>query len=176
PYGRRSDPVDAFALEEFRPEDGLAQLLWMNPAAVAAILMGQTAVAGEGSVALGRVTALDDMAYHTVTDAHGEAQALPCTDRLTTEAAHEAAVARGLMPVIGIRGRPEVRIASWQSLGGEALRGAWATGLAPRPPGPPAPEIDDAALEAIRAALPPPPPAAAGGTIAPDIAALLKGA
>ncbi|MEM6973778.1 MAG: type VI secretion system contractile sheath large subunit [Pseudomonadota bacterium] len=174
PYGKRSDPIDAFAFEEFVSGDGLSGLPWMNPAAAVLTLMAQSAALGDGRIVLGPVTTLDDLPYFVVTDEHGDQQALPVTDRLMTERAHEALIGRGLMPVIGIRGMPEARLGSFQSLGHETLRGPWTINAAPRPAGPPAPTLDPAVLaetlkprESVGQR--------AGGTMAPDLAMLLRG-
>ncbi|MEM9782878.1 MAG: type VI secretion system contractile sheath large subunit [Pseudomonadota bacterium] len=175
PYGKRSDPIDAFAFEEFTTGDGLSGLAWMNPAAMVLTLLAQSAALGDGRIALGQVTTLDDLPYHVVTDAHGDQQALPVTDRLMTEAAHEALIGRGLIPIIGIRGTPEARLGSFQSLGHEALRGPWSAHLPPRPAGPPPPTLDAATLAETLSPRSGPSASPGPGGMAPDLDALLRG-
>ena len=40
PYGKKSDPISAFAFEEFTPEEGLRGMLWGHPALLAATAAG----------------------------------------------------------------------------------------------------------------------------------------
>ena len=40
PYGKKSDPISAFAFEEFTPDEGLRGMLWGHPALLAASAAG----------------------------------------------------------------------------------------------------------------------------------------
>ena len=54
----------------------------------------------------------------------------------------ESFTARGIMPVVSIKGRDEVRLASFRALSGDELRGPW-SGVAPPEPSPPRPPAPD---------------------------------
>ena len=42
PYGKRTDPIDAFAFEEFSRQSGLSGMLWGHPAILTANLLAET--------------------------------------------------------------------------------------------------------------------------------------
>ena len=138
PYGAKTEPIDAFEFEEFTMQAGLSGLLWANPAVLAAILLAQSFRRNGPSMDLGSVMSLGGMPYHYVTDRHGDQVALPCTERNLTQSRVEFAMSRGFMPVVSIKGRDEVRLASFQSLAGGDILGPW-TGVAPPDPSPPDP-------------------------------------
>jgi hypothetical protein len=125
PYGARSEPIDAFDFEEFSLAEGLSGMLWGNPAALMAILLARGWTEDGRRMSLGRFTTVEDMPYHVVTDPHGDQVALPCTERRVTIDGAETVVARGIMPVLAVRGRDVLRIGSFQSLAGTEIAGPW---------------------------------------------------
>ncbi|WP_342773961.1 type VI secretion system contractile sheath domain-containing protein [Arenibacterium halophilum] len=148
PYGAKTEPTYEFDFEEFTMQDGLKSLLWANPVVLVAILLAQSFRANGKGMNLGSVMSLGGIPYHFVTDRHGDQVQLPCTERNLTEKTVEAVMARGLMPVVSIRGRDEIRLASFQALGGGTVLGPWSD-VPPPPPTAPkvtAPEPDDAEL------------------------------
>jgi type VI secretion system protein ImpC len=74
PYGKKSDPISAFAFEEFSSEGGLRGMLWGHPALLALCVMCRP----------GATLTIEDLPVHHYTDADGDVVALPCTDRLIT--------------------------------------------------------------------------------------------
>ncbi|MEM8577364.1 MAG: type VI secretion system contractile sheath large subunit [Pseudomonadota bacterium] len=147
PYGKKSEPIDAFEFEEFTPQEGLKGMLWANPAALAVVLLAATYAKDGKALQLGSVMSLGDLPFHYVTDRHGDQVALPCTERNLVEASVQNALGRGIMPVVWMKGRNEVRLGSFRSLGGEMLMGPW-TGMPPPQPKPapePTPAAEDAA-------------------------------
>ncbi len=190
PYGRKTEPIDAFAFEEFTMAEGLSGMLWGNPAALVAVLLARAWTDGRGrSMDLGKIMSLSGMPYHVVTDAHGDQIALPCTERNVTTDKAETIVTRGFMPVVSVRGRDVVRLASFQSLAGRELAGRWGEmPAAPSPsaagrtadlavtiPPPPADGGLDAELDALLAGFGDTPAPADPGAIDADLAALLEG-
>ncbi|MEJ8822543.1 type VI secretion system contractile sheath large subunit [Variovorax humicola] len=191
PYGARTDPIDSFAFEEFDAQAGLKTLLWGNPAVLAAVLLGEHARAAGVRQAPGRLLSVGDMPFFFHTDPDGETVALPGTERLLSERSAAQVHGLGFIPVLAIRGRPELRLGGFLSLAGTPLAGPWtpANGLPepaddPVPPSaaavsaPPAAEpAADAELDDLLAALKdstdaePTPP---HGAIDPALAALLK--
>jgi type VI secretion system ImpB/VipA family protein len=126
PYGQRTEPVDPFDFEEFSLRSGLKGMLWANPVILSAILMAATVTRTGKALRLGEVMSLGDVPVHVITDPHGDQVALPCTERLLDSRTTAEVVARGFMPVVSIKGRNEVRQASFQSLAGVVLAGPWA--------------------------------------------------
>ena len=125
PYGASSDPVDAFDFEEFTLSEGLSGMLWANPVVLVAVLLAEAWTKGKGKIVLGKTMSMGDMPYYVVEDQHGDQVALPCTERNVTTEKTELAVTRGFMPVVSIRGRDVVRLASFQSLAGTEIAGPW---------------------------------------------------
>ncbi|MDT8343071.1 MAG: type VI secretion system contractile sheath large subunit [Thermohalobaculum sp.] len=125
PYGRKTEPVDRFDFEEFTLRDGLKGMLWANPVVLVAILLAETARQGGAKMSLGKVMSLGEMPFHYMTDAHGDQVALPCTERLLNTRSAAEVVVRGFMPVVSVKGRTEVRLGSFQSLGRGELMGPW---------------------------------------------------
>ena len=179
PYGKKSDPIDAFAFEEFTREAGLSGMLWANPAAAAALVLAQSWAKAGPKMTPGQVTVVGDMPYYVYIDPDGDQVALPCTERLWSERQVAATSAYHVMPVVSLRGRPEIRIAGFASVAGPTLAGAWAPVTMPTtppavapptavpPPPPPVPPEED--LDSLLASLAPEP--AAPEPAAPEPAA-----
>ena len=74
---------------------------------------------------LGSIMSLGDVPFYYFTDADGDQVALPNTERMVSESTAVFAISQGLMPIVSIRGRPEVRLGSFQSLAGTELAGPW---------------------------------------------------
>jgi hypothetical protein len=75
---------------------------------------------------LGSVMGLRDMPYYVYIDPDGEAIALPCTERMYSERQAVQVASYRVMPLLSIRGRPEVRLGGFASLAGTPLAGFWA--------------------------------------------------
>jgi type VI secretion system protein ImpC len=160
PYGRKSDPIDAFAFEEFTPQGGLGAMLWGHPALLSGLLLAETWLQQGSKMRLGTVMGVGDMPYYVYTGPDGEQVALPCTERLYTEREAAQVAAYRVMPVVSMRGRPEVRLGGFTSLAGVPLAGFWAPVklAAPEPPAPalaPAPDQPEPAAPAVAEALAP---------------------
>ena len=126
PYGQKTEPCYEFEFEEFSMREGLKGMLWANPVILSAILMAETAARGGKNMELGSIMSLNDMPFHYLTDQHGDQVGLPCTERLLNTRTAADVVARGFMPVLSIKGRNEVRLGSFQSLGAGEIVGPWA--------------------------------------------------
>ncbi len=111
PYGKRSDPISSFAMEEFTREDGLRGMLWGHPSLLAMCVLG---------VRGGQLT-IDDLPFHHVVDADGDSVALPCTDRLINT--NIAALLRdyGINAVMAHKGEALVRLSGLEAINGDGL-------------------------------------------------------
>jgi type VI secretion system protein ImpC len=126
PYGKKSDPIDAFAFEEFTRQEGLGGMLWGHPALVPGLLLAETFAQQGAKMKLGTVMGVGDMAYYTYANADGEHVALPCTARLYSERQAVQVGQYRVMPLLTLRGRPQVRLGGFTSLAGGPLAGFWA--------------------------------------------------
>ncbi len=126
PYGKRSDPIDAFAFEEFTREAGLSGMLWANPALAAGLLLAQSWTKAGPKMKPGLVSVIGDMPFYVYKAPDGDPIALPCTERLWSERQTALAGSYNVMPVVSLRGRPEIRLAGSNSVAGPTLAGLWA--------------------------------------------------
>ncbi len=142
PYGKGSDPIERFAFEEFLPEGNGRGLLWGNSAILVGLLMGQGfREEGLAGVQSGETLTVDDMPLVWYRDADGEPVAVPCTEVLLTEQLAMRAVEEAWMPVLAMKGRPEVRLAGFRSLAGGALGCGRLNGLGKRSQHPSSPGL-----------------------------------
>ncbi len=160
PYGRKTDPIDSFAFEEFTRQGGLGGMLWGHPAIIPALLLAESFTQQGAKLKLGAVMGVDDIPYYVYTDTDGEQIALPCTERLYTERQAVQVGQYRVMPLLSIRGRPELRLGSFTSQAGTPLAGFWAPlDIKPVPAAP------------LRGAEPPPHAAAPAPSPAPQTTA-----
>jgi type VI secretion system protein ImpC len=125
PYGRKTDPIDAFAFEEFTRQSGLSGMLWGHAALIPALLLAESWAQLGNKMQLGKIMGVGDIPYYVYIAEDGNQTALPCTERLYSERQARDVGAYHLMPLISLRGRPEVRLASFSSLSGKPLAGLW---------------------------------------------------
>ncbi len=159
PYGENTDPIDSFDFEEFTPQSGLSGMLWGNSAVVAGLLLGATYSQQGSSMKPGSVLSLGEMPFHYFTDADGDQIALPCTERMLSSRMAEGVIKQRFMPLLSIKGEPQVRLGGFTSLTGRALAGSWQPVASPSKAVEPEPaEEEPAASESEEAA-----PDASGG-------------
>jgi type VI secretion system ImpB/VipA family protein len=164
PYGRKTDPIDAFAFEEFTRQGGLSGMLWGHPALIPALLLAETFAQQGNKMKLGSVMGVGDMAYYVYIDPDGDQIALPCTERLYSERQAVVVANYGVMPLLSLRGRPELRLGGFSSVLGPLLAGFWA----------PATIMEKGGAAAVAAAAEPEPEAEtteAEAEAAPEVAA-----
>ena len=149
PYGKKTSPIERFEFEEFTPQYGLSGMLWGNSAVLVGLLLGQT-FSHQGMKKMNILSSLtvDDMPFYFYTDADGDQVALPSTERLIDVRTATEVAARGFLPVLAIRGRPEVRLAGMGSIAGTPLAGPWPQPEGAKPPTP-APQAAEPAEEEV---------------------------
>ena len=137
PYGEGTDPIESFDFEEFTPQAGLSGMLWGNSAIIAGLLLGATFSQQGAKMKPGSVLTLGEMPFYYYTDSDGDQTALPCTERMLSSKVAEIVSKLRFMPMLSMKGRPEVRLGGFGSLGGGPLAGPWApvtTSAAPSTP------------------------------------------
>lgn len=138
PYGKKTEPIDAFGFEEFTRQSGLGGMLWGHAALIPALLLAQGWAQQGAKIKLGSIMGVGDIPYFVYTGEDREQIALPCTERLYTERQAVQVNTYGVMPLICLRGRPELRLASFASVAGRPLAGFWGR-VEIKPPAPAAP-------------------------------------
>jgi predicted component of type VI protein secretion system len=151
PYGEKTDPIDSFDLEEFTPEAGLSGMLWGNSAAIAGLLLGATFSQQGDKMKPGTVLSIGDMPFYYYTDSDGDQTALPCTERMLSSKMADLVSKHRFMPMLSIKGQPEVRLGGFGSLAGKPLAGPWQPVTASTPEPAPEPEAKTPKAEAEEA-------------------------
>lgn len=111
PYGKRSDPISSFAMEEFTRVDGLRGMLWGHPGLLALCVLGVRG--GQLSIA--------DLPFHHYVDADGDSVALPCTDRLINTNASGLLRSFGITGLMAHKGEALVRLSGLEAVNGDGL-------------------------------------------------------
>jgi type VI secretion system protein ImpC len=126
PYGRRTDPIEAFAFEELPGGPDHEAYLWGNPAFACALLIGQAFQDNGWELQPGDRLDLADLPAYSYTE-DGESRLKPCAEVLLGQRGAEAALARGIMPLLSHRNANAVRVLRFQSLAEPptALAGPW---------------------------------------------------
>jgi len=145
PYGDRTDPIDSFDFEEFTAASGIRSMLWGSPAVIGALLLGMSFTKNGATLNLGSVMGVGDMPFYYFEDKDGDLIPLPCTERMITSRVAAGLGSQGLMPLVSIKGSPQVRLASFNSLAGAPLAGNWAP-VAGSSPASPVPSVSAAAF------------------------------
>jgi len=115
PYGKGSDPVDTFSFEEMAGGALHESFLWGNGAFVASHLLADM-FRDEGWEMTGSGPGeLDDLPVFKVAE-DGETKVKPCAEVWLSERTGERILELGLMPLLSIKGRGAVRLASLQSV------------------------------------------------------------
>lgn len=125
PYGDRTDPIDSFDFEEFSAANGIRSMLWGNPAVIAGLLLGLSFTKNGARLDLGSIMGVGDMPFYYFEDKDGDLIPLPCTERMLTSRLAAEIGRQGFMPLLSMKGSPQVRLASFDSLSGQALAGSW---------------------------------------------------
>jgi type VI secretion system protein ImpC len=112
PYGKKSDPITAFAFEEFTAEEGMRGMLWGHPALLAASVL---------AAPTGTTLSIGDLPFHYVVDGDGDQIALPTTERLVNLAAAEMLRRVGIDALMAHKGQPELRIAGLDAMNGDPI-------------------------------------------------------
>jgi type VI secretion system protein ImpC len=103
PYGKRSDPIDAFDFDELAAAPSHDAFSWGSASIVLALMW------------LTESLLVDDAPLVTYDDGGGQA-IKPPTGAYMTDSAAEALLARGLVPLLAKRGGTDIRVPRLQSL------------------------------------------------------------
>jgi type VI secretion system protein ImpC len=125
PYGEKTDPIDSFDFEEFTSQAGLSGMLWGNSAVVAGLLLGATFSQQGDKMKPGSVLSIGDMPFYYYTDSDGDQTALPCTERMLSSKMADLVSKHRFMPMLSIKGQPEIRLGGLGSVAGGPLAGSW---------------------------------------------------
>jgi type VI secretion system protein ImpC len=108
PYGAKTIAIDAFGFEEIEDRPAAEMLCWANGAFLAALAL----VRGEEADDSGEI---DDLPFFTFRS-EGDVEMYPSAEVFWGQRAADAALARGLMPLLCSRNRNGVRLVRLQSI------------------------------------------------------------
>jgi type VI secretion system protein ImpC len=128
PYGKKTDPIDAFPFEELGPSAGRApeRRVWTGAAFALAEAYGAAFRADGWTMEPGAHLDLDDLPAHTYDD-DGEMRLVPPAEVPLGERAGAAIVAAGLTAILARRDRGAARVLDAGSIAtpGRPLDGPW---------------------------------------------------
>lgn len=129
PYGKASDPIEAFPFEELPAGKEHERLLWGSPAHACAIALAEQFQRLGWKLDPARTVDLPRMPLY-VFDDDGEKSVQPCAEILLSERAAEQVRRLGLAPIQSIKGTDGVRVGPLQSIAAPAafLAGPWSNG------------------------------------------------
>ena len=126
PYGKQSDECELFTFEEFQGRPDSRQVLFGNPGAFCAMLLGQSFEQHGWDLRPGAIREIGQLPVYVFTE-DGERKAMPCAEVEIRESTAEAIAGCGIMPVAAVRGTDTVRVLRFQSAANppKALPGRW---------------------------------------------------
>jgi type VI secretion system protein ImpC len=127
PYGKATDPIAAFTFTEQTSPPAPGRFLWGSAAFVIAELLARSYTAAGGwDFAPGDDNILSDLPIHVFAQ-DGESIETPGAQAWLGEAKVDELIKEGLMPLVSMKGRGEVRVPRFQSIASPpaALAGRW---------------------------------------------------
>lgn len=124
PYGKASDPIEAFAFEECAGEPAPNDLLWANGSVAALLLIGRAFNERGWDMEPGDEREIGDLPAYTFTR-DGEPHLQPCSERLLTESQIDSMIKGGLIPIASRRDRNAVVAVRFQSIADPPAPLAW---------------------------------------------------
>ncbi len=126
PYGKETNPVRSFALDEVSKSVEHDDYLWGCGAFACAYLLAEAFCQEGWHLRPDDHLQLDNLPVH-LSKVAGEAVVKPCAEALLTDRAAHSILAHGLMPLLSIKDRDMVRLGRFQSVADPAtgLAGRW---------------------------------------------------
>ena len=115
PYGAKGDPIETFAFEELSDPAAHEEYLWGNPAFLCAHLLAEAFLADGWEMESPAGGEINDLPVFSFKEA-GESQIKPCAEAWLSDRAADRILARGLIPLLSIKGRDAARLVSLQSI------------------------------------------------------------
>jgi type VI secretion system ImpC/EvpB family protein len=124
PYGRRSDPIDAFAFEEIPGTPEHEHFLWGTASLATTLLLGRSFMARGWDLEPGDEREIGDMPAFTF-DRDGEMELQACAERYLTESDIRGLLNAGIIPIASRRDTNGVVAIRFQSIADPPAALAW---------------------------------------------------
>ncbi len=121
PYGKHSDPIDAFPFEEILAEPSHESYLWGNSSILCGYLLADAFRADGWEMQTSGYGEVGELPVHKVIH-QSEMQVKPCAEAWLSERGGDRLLANGLIAVLSIKGRDAVRVPRIQSIAGKPFR------------------------------------------------------
>ena len=115
PYGRRSDPIESFAFEEFDGPPLHEELLWGQSSLALALLLGRGFTERGWEMEPGDQREIGDLPAYTFAR-DGEQVMQACAERFMSESEMQSLLDAGLVPIVSRRDRNAVVAVRFQSI------------------------------------------------------------
>ena len=117
PYGKRSDPIDAFAFEEVdQAAVHLEEFLWGAPSLIGTLLIARAFSQDGWNARINQHLHVDDLPSVYYDDA-GEQAMLPCAEVLMPDSSVEHVLSTGITPIVAVKNQNAVQLSYFQTLG-----------------------------------------------------------
>lgn len=126
PYGKNTDPVDVFDLEEMAPEPVHEHYLWASPVFAAILVLGRSFIRYGWDFANGIENTVEGLPLHTYTD-HDETVTKPCAEVCLTDWAMAKTADCGIMALMSFKDQDRVMLSRLQAIASSPapLSGRW---------------------------------------------------
>ena len=124
PFGKSSDPIEAFAFEECTGEPAPNELLWGSGPLAAALLLGRGFNERGWDMEPGDEREIADLPAYTFTR-EGERELQPCAEQILSEKEIDRMIEAGLIPIASHRNRNAVTVIRFQSIADPPAPLAW---------------------------------------------------
>jgi type VI secretion system protein ImpC len=115
PYGKRSDPIESFAFDEFDGPPVHEELLWGHASLALALLVGRGFTERGWEMEPGDQREIGDLPAYTFTR-DGEQVMQACAERFLSEGEMQSLLEAGLVPIVSRRDRNAVVAVRFQSI------------------------------------------------------------
>jgi type VI secretion system ImpB/VipA family protein len=115
PFGSGTKKIESFAYEEYKTNKDQTHYVWGNPALAAAALLAKSFTKKNWNFKPGSDLDLADMPMHVARDEDNE-EVLMTLGTWLLQPAADKLIKQGLMPLVGVKGRNEIRLSRFLPL------------------------------------------------------------
>ncbi|WP_455389037.1 type VI secretion system contractile sheath domain-containing protein, partial [Petrachloros mirabilis] len=116
PYGKDTEPIESFPLEEAIGSLPHEEYLWGNPVFICLLLLGQAFTTDGWGMQPGTIKDIEGLPIHIHPDESGASVTTACAEAWLNEKAAERLLDEGLMPLVCYKDQDRIRLIRFQSL------------------------------------------------------------
>jgi type VI secretion system protein ImpC len=129
PYGKDTEPIEAFPFEEIVGMHVHEQYLWGNPVFPCLLLLGQAFITGGWQMQPGSIKEIEGLPLHVYQAESGKSVTTPCAEVWLSDGAIERLLDEGLMTLASFKDQDRIHLMRFQSLAypPTSIMGRWKT-------------------------------------------------